>query len=196
MAIVWTQVKCLVWRVAALAFLGQTPVHSQIYTGLWLVQHVKSAKCCKCFVKLLAIFGDLLVIFGNLWQSLVIFRRSLVIFGNLLRSLVIFVVLWWLLLIFGKLWQTLAIFGYLWWSLVIFGDLWQSVVIFGDLWQSLKNFGPMRGLKKITWKGDSIETNIERKKETNKHTLRLLNQLGPEGRVGEKQLNCCSRNSL
>ena len=51
----------------------------------------------------------------------------------------------------------------------------------------------MRGLEKSYMKRGhqrNKETNIEKnKQERNKHTSRLLDQLGPEGRVGEKKLN-------
>ena len=40
----------------------------------------------------------------------------------------------------------------------------------------------MRGLKKIAWEGDK-HTN----RQTDTQTLGLLDQLGPEGRVGEKE---------
>ena len=49
---------------------------------------------------------------------------------------------------------------------------------------------PVRPRKKITWKGDIRET----KKQRNKHTSRLLDQLGTEGRVGEKQGQCNGTN--
>ena len=40
--------------------------------------------------------------------------------------------------------------------------------------------GPMRGLKKIAWEGDK-----QTQTHTDRQALRLLDQLGPEGRVGE-----------